>query len=127
MQTKNYMIILSNNICKKCDYSCNTICFQQNFESWTSGNDNIDKFIQVTQISAHNDIKKALEWIPYNKLYNIEYIEKAEVYRANWIEGCIDKWNNKAQNWKRFNQNMFVNLKSLNDSKDVTLEFMDEV
>jgi hypothetical protein len=115
-----------NNKCKKCNHTCNAIYFQQNFESWTSGNDDIDKFIQNTQLSGHYTIK-ALEWIPYDRLYNIEYIEKVGVYKANWIDRCIDKWDNKDQNWIRFNQNMFVNLKSLNDSKDVTLEFMDEV
>jgi hypothetical protein len=121
------MIVLNNNICKKCNYSCNTIHFQQNFESWTSGNNNIDKYIQNTQLFAHNTTYEALEWIPYNRFCNIKYIKKVGIFKANWIDGCIDKWDNKDQNWKRFNQNMFVNLKSLNDSKEVTLEFMDEV
>jgi hypothetical protein len=38
------------------------IHFQHNFENWTSGNSNIDKFIQDTQLSAHHDVKRALEW-----------------------------------------------------------------
>jgi hypothetical protein len=120
------MMVL-NNKCKKCNNICNAMHFQQNFESWTSGNDNIDKFIQDTQLLTHNNAREALEWIPYNRFYNIEYIKKVGIFKANWIDGCIDKWDNKNQNWKRFNQNMFVNLKSLNDSKEVTLEFMDEV
>ena len=33
----------------------------------------------------------------------------------------------KNENWKRYNQNEFVALKSLNNSKNVTLEFMNEV
>jgi hypothetical protein len=120
------MMVLSDT-CKECEYSCNTIYFQQNFESWTSGNNNIDKYIQNTQLSAHDITYKALEWIPYDRLYNIEYIEKVGVYKAKWIDGYINKWENDDRNWKRFNQNMLVNLKSLNDSKDVTLEFMDKV
>jgi hypothetical protein len=119
-QTKNYMIVLSNNICKKCNYKCNAMHFQQNFESWTSGNDNIDKFIQGTQLSAHHDNRgKALEWIPYDRFNDIEYIAKGgfgKVYVANWI-----------QNQKREGQNMIVALKSLNNSKNVTLKFMNEV
>ena len=72
----------------------------------------------------------ALEWIPYNRFYNIEYIAKGgfgKVYRANWIDGYIKEWDNKLQNWERRNPNMFVALKSLNNSKNVTLEFLNEV
>ncbi|GES77251.1 kinase-like domain-containing protein [Rhizophagus clarus] len=77
------------------------------------------------------DLSKALEWIPYNKLYNklynIEYISKDgfdnKVYRARWINGHIDEWNDKQQNWKRKDQNMSVILKRLCDSTDIMLEF----
>ena len=48
------MLVLSEN-CKECNYVCNAIHFQQNFKNWTSGNNDIDKFIQVTQLSAHSD------------------------------------------------------------------------
>jgi hypothetical protein len=120
------MMVL-NNKCKICNKICNTIHFQQNFESWTSDNNNIDKYIQNTQLSAHGIAINALEWIPYDRFYNIEYTEKVGAYKANWIDGYINKWDNEDQNWKRLNQNMFVNLESLNDSKDVTLKFMDEV
>ena len=53
-------------ICEECnqpntDYkwcnSCNAKRFQQNFQNWTSGNDDIDKFIQLTQLSATNWVK----------------------------------------------------------------------
>src|SRR5205823_5129126 len=115
-------------ICKQCGIECNAKHFQQNFENWTSGNNDIDKFIQDTQLSAHDNAKEALEWIPYNRFYNINYIAKGgfdKVYRANWIDGFIDEWDNK--NWKREGQNKFVALKSLNNSKNVTLEFINEV
>ncbi|RIA81929.1 kinase-like domain-containing protein [Glomus cerebriforme] len=54
---------------------CNAKRFQQNFKNWTSGNDDIDKFIQNTQLSAKENCK-VLEWIPYDRFYNIEYIAK---------------------------------------------------
>ena len=118
------MVVFSE-ICKICNYICNAIHFQLNFDNWTSGNNDIDKFIQDTQLSAYNNnAKKALEWIPYNRFYDIKYIAYkggfGEVYRANWIDGY-------NQSWRRKNQNMFVNLKSLNNSKNITLEFMNEV
>ena len=61
-------------VCKECNDICNAIHFCHNFESWTSGNNKIDKFIQDVQLSAHYNIEEALEWIPYDRLYNIKYI-----------------------------------------------------
>jgi hypothetical protein len=86
-----------------------------------------------SQLSAHGNASKALEWIPYDRFYDIKYIAKGgfgKVYKANWIDGCISElysWNSENQNWKRKDQNKFVALKSLNDSKNVTLKFMNEV
>ncbi|EXX51419.1 Ypk2p [Rhizophagus irregularis DAOM 197198w] len=128
-ETKNYMMAL-NNKCKKCNKICNAIFFQQKFIDWTSGNDDIDKFIQYTQLSTHKDVKEALEWIPYDRLYDIIYIAKGgfgKVYRANWIDGYITKWDSENQNWERYNENKFIALKSLDNSKNVTLEFMNEI
>ncbi len=109
--------------------ACNAKHFQQNFSKWSSGNVDIDKFIQDTQLSANNDYK-VLEWIPYDRFYDIEYIAKGgfgKVYRANWIDGFILYWDIKNQNWERYGSNKFVALKSLNNSKNVTLEFLNEV
>ena len=130
--------------CKKCnqentgDYwcrPCNAKHFQQNFKNWTSGNDDIDKFIQHTQLSASWS-SEVLEWIPYDRLYDIKFIAKGgfgNVYKAIWIDGRINKWDNKIQNWKRDKTNIYGNyefvvaLKSLNNSKNVTTEFINEV
>jgi hypothetical protein len=49
------------------------------------------------------------------------------VYKSNWIYGKISHWDNKDQNWKRDGQNMEVVLKSLNNSKNITSEFINEV
>ena len=122
-------------LCKECNQkntgsewckACNAKHFQQNFEKWTSGNVDIDKFIQDTQLSAHHDYNRSLEWIPYDRFYDIKYIAKGgfgKVYRANWIDGPMNK---EYENWKRNNQNEFVALKSLDNSKNVTLEFLNE-
>jgi len=118
----------SNETCEKCNKICNAVHFQQNFDNWTSGDSYIDKLIQDTQLLAHNYVSKALEWIPYNRLVNIEYIVEGflNVYRADWIDGNIIEWDNNSQNWKRHNQNMFVALKGFNDSEK-TLNFINEV
>ena len=92
------MMVLKDK-CKECNYICNAIHFQQNFENWTSGNEDINKFIQDTQLSAdyYNEV---LEWIPYDKFNNIEFIAKGgfgRVYRATWIDGYIQNWDNKKK------------------------------
>ncbi|RGB25716.1 kinase-like domain-containing protein [Rhizophagus diaphanus] len=128
-ETKNYMLILDD-ICEKCNVLCNSIYFRRNFKNWTSGNDDINKFIQDSQLLAHENGMQALEWIPYNRFRNIKYIAKGgfgSVYRATWIDGFIDKWDNEYQLWKRKDQNMLVALKILNNSKNITLEFMNEI
>ena len=121
------MIVLNNNNkCKKCKNACHSIHFQQNFNNWTSGNDEIDKFIQDTQLSSHNDLENALEWITYDKFYNINDIAENK-YKANWIDGNLYDWDIGDQNWTRKGQNMIVKLKKLNNTKEITLEFMNEV
>src|SRR6266498_2416806 len=102
---------MSTHLCEECNQNtgykwckaCNSKSFQQNFKKWTSGNVDIDKFIQETQLSA-NSHHQVLEWIPYDRFYDIKYIAKGgfgKVYKANWIDGFIFYWDNKNQNWKR--------------------------
>jgi hypothetical protein len=116
--------------CEECNRICNAIYFYQKFLDWTSGNEDIDKFIQDTQLSAHDNAKEALEWISYDRFYDIKNIAKDEfgiVYRAKWIDGSISYWNNENQNWKREDQNAIVKFKNLKNLKDIALEFMNEV
>jgi hypothetical protein len=115
---------------------CNSIHFQHNFINWTSGNNDIDKFIQSTQLSAHGKVTDALEWIPYDRFHNIKYITEDEfgkVYRANWIDGCIrqswyeNSWDDDNQNWKRHEPNIYVILSILNIPASITSEFINKV
>ncbi|EXX61746.1 hypothetical protein RirG_168320 [Rhizophagus irregularis DAOM 197198w] len=97
-------------ICEECNQentgyewcnACNAKHFQQNFKNWTSGNDDIDKCIQKTQLSANYSCE-VLEWIPYNKFYDLNRIAKGGysiVYREKCIDGFICNWDNKNQNW----------------------------
>jgi hypothetical protein len=66
--------------------------FQNNFLNWTSGNNFIDKFIQESQLNAKYT-NQILEWIPYNRLKNIEYVDKGgfgTIYKAIWLDGFIE-------------------------------------
>ena len=82
---------------------CNAKRFQQDFHKWTSGNKFIDKFIQESQLNARNPFY-ILEWIPYNRLTNIKYLDKggfSTVYKAIWLDGPIGKWDYENSQWKR--------------------------
>jgi hypothetical protein len=120
------MIVLDD-ICEKCNRICNATTFRRNFKNWTSGNNGIDEFIQESQLLTHDNAIKALEWISYNRFYNVKYIEKIGGYKANWIDGRIYKWDSENQDWKRYNKNMPVTLKSLNNSSNIVLEYMNKV
>src|SRR5205814_6606285 len=66
-------------LCEKCKQPKNTsrwcrICkFQQNFKNWTSGNHDIDEFIQKAQLKARNS-KEVIEWVEYDRFENVEYL-----------------------------------------------------
>src|SRR5947209_5118170 len=47
---------------------CNSKHFQNDFNNWTSGNNEIDKFIQDVKRNASNSWQ-VIEWIPKNNFY----------------------------------------------------------
>ncbi len=101
---------------------------QQSFDKWTSGNEFIDKFIQETQLNAKYR-RQILEWIPYNKLEDIKYLDKggfSTIYKAIWSEGPIKGWDDNEKKWTRYN-NLKVVLKNLDRSSNLNDEFLSEV
>ncbi len=134
--------------------NCNSKIFQQEFSKWTSGNEHIDKFIQDTQLKARN-IDEIIEWIPHNRLRNIQYLAKggfSTIYKAIWLNGYIVSWNGINKHWQRYsgslenedyentkneiiksplNENEIkgnhVVLKSLHNSSNINEEFLNEV
>ena len=94
----------------------------------TSGNEFINGFIQETQLNARNS-KQILEWIPYNKLKDIKYLDKggfSTIYEAIWLDGPIEYWNDDEKKLVRHNNKKVV-LKSLNKSSNLSNEFLNEV
>ncbi len=116
IQTSRQAVFLEYN-----DNFCNSKQFQKYFDKWTSGNKDIDKLIQDSQISStENDF---LEWISYNKFTNIKYIAKggfAKVYSATWIDGRLGSIYLKRDESKR------IALKVLNNSKNISEDFLNE-
>ena len=108
--------------------SCNSQRFQQEFNKWTSGNKEIDEFIQNFQLNA-TCYEEVLEWIPYEKFSDIEYLAKGgfgTVHKAKWIDGYIGSWNIDQNKWNR-DHNCDIILKYLNNSQNLTTNFLQEV
>src|SRR3954451_4553982 len=69
--------------------SCNAKRFKENFKNWTSGNKDIDEFIQYSQLNAVY-YTKYLEWIPFENFQDVTYITRGgfgKIYSAKWPEG----------------------------------------
>ena len=127
-------------LCKECSQpntghgwcqSCNSKHFQQDFNKWTSGNKEIDEFIQNFRLNATCK-EEVLEWIPYEKFENIEYLAKGGfgiVHKAKWIDGYIEYWDINKNRWKRDTTEYASNvvLKCLNNSQNLTMDFLQEV
>jgi hypothetical protein len=95
------------------------------FSTWTSGNKEIDYFIQNTQIHAwHNRL--VLEWFPWEIFSEIEEIGKGgygTVFRAKPKVQRIKKWDHENNQWRReeINKyNPYVALKTIGDSEPLS-------
>ncbi|POG80511.1 kinase-like domain-containing protein [Rhizophagus irregularis DAOM 181602=DAOM 197198] len=108
---------------------CNAKRFKDNFKNWTSGNKDIDEFIQQSQLNAVH-YKKYIEWIPFENFKDITYITKGgfgKIYSAKWPEGYIDSWDIENQKWKKYGKNIKFALKSLDNSSCLSTEFLNEI
>ena len=112
--------------------SCQINYLKNNFTNWTSGNEEIDNFIQENRSKINDYCDIVFEWIPYNLICNIKETDEngfATVYMAMWKNGplCYDFDKKK---WIRVSADMEVALKCLYNSQsvtNVTNEFLNEV
>ncbi|CAB5380022.1 unnamed protein product [Rhizophagus irregularis] len=107
---------------------CNAKRSKDNFKNWTSGNKDIDEFIQQSQLNAVY-YGKYLEWIPFENFKDITYITRGgfgKIYSAEWPEGSISFWDIENQEWNR-DGNTKVALKSLDNSSCISTEFLNEI
>jgi serine/threonine protein kinase len=113
--------------------SCNSKHFQQDFDKWTSGNQEIDELIRECQLQATNP-NEVLEWIPYEQFMKIEHLADggfSKVYRGELSKGVIKRWNTIDNKWERgevnnWDKNKLVALKVLNNSSEVEADFVRE-
>src|SRR5215208_7064777 len=90
----------------------------KDFDKWTSGNNEIDYFIQNTQINAWRNWL-VLEWYPWENFAEIEEIGKGgygTVFRAKTKVGRIFNWDHQTNEWRRYEDDEYdeyVALKTL--------------
>jgi len=95
---------MSAHFCPECDNelgvkswwcnACQKRHFEENFDNWTTRDEEIDDFIKGTQMAA-NECTEYLEFIPIQSFINVIKYEDAEVgtvYSANWSIGPTDVW-----------------------------------
>ncbi|EXX59592.1 Cdc15p [Rhizophagus irregularis DAOM 197198w] len=107
--------------CKECDP-------RRMIEGWTSGNNDIDKFIKDTIYKGRKyTFDRFLEWVPFDRFKDINQIGVggfAKVYSATWIDG-IAEYN---FDWKKKEpQPIKVALKRLNGSENMSAEYLNEL
>ncbi|RGB32145.1 kinase-like domain-containing protein [Rhizophagus diaphanus] len=113
---------------KKWCQACNAKRFKENFKNWTSGNKDIDDLIQYSQLNAVY-YTKFLEWIPFENFQNVTYYARGgfgKIYLAERPEGYITGWDIENQKWQRGTSTKVV-LKSLDNSSEISKEFLNEI
>ncbi|CAB4440881.1 unnamed protein product [Rhizophagus irregularis] len=120
--TKNYIIVLQDQYCVKCgDHYIDL--YNKMVE-----NEKIDDFIQEIQLKINRYDDIILEWIPYTQFYCVEKIDKggfATVYSAIWKDGPLTYDRHKKKYVREYFKE--VALKSLDNSQNITNEFINEV
>ncbi|EXX53478.1 uncharacterized protein OCT59_021225 [Rhizophagus irregularis] len=119
-------------ICENCLH----IILQSKFSSWTSGNELIDCFIQVTQLFS--SYERYPEWVPYNSLSQIKKIGEGgfgTVFSATWSWGIksleeeeyIEDYKTKKKIYHYRSGPCTVALKKLKGDMEITQAFLSEV
>jgi hypothetical protein len=92
------------------------------FTNWTSGNDDIDNFIEKHKQLSTKLEDFLFEYIPYNRFDDIKEIDKDNYAIAVWKDGPLHCYYNSK--WSReSNKNVYLKLY---DSKNAD-EFLDQV
>ncbi|CAB5385228.1 unnamed protein product [Rhizophagus irregularis] len=97
----------------------------QNYFTWTSGNKEIDDFIQEMQLKTNN-LNIVFEWIPYNQFNEIKETGKNSLitlYSAIWKDGSLHY---QYGRYKR-DSNKEIVLKCLHNSQNPVESIINEV
>src|SRR5437763_1494371 len=112
---------------KYCE-NCISLYLQELFNTWTSGNDIIDNFIQECQ-KLSSLPKYIMEWVPFDQFKDVEYLTSGgfgSIYTATWIRGRIFDYDENKREFTYFGSQK-VALKLLNNSNEPGKKFFEEV
>jgi hypothetical protein len=107
--------------------TCGIKRFEEQFGSWSSGNDDIDCFILESQLNS-SSFSDHLEWIPFDRLQDIELIGTGEYgysFQAIWLDGPREGWDMKNDQYVRYGE-CLVALKCFEVPKNSS-DFFDQV
>ncbi|CAG8539193.1 232_t:CDS:2, partial [Scutellospora calospora] len=125
-----------NRLCPDCDRprisygwcrKCESRCMEKKFPFWTSGNKNLDKLIQRSQILSMQ-ICDYLEFIKFKDIEFGNIIAKggfSKVYKGVWIDGPRWNWDELGDIWCRSGPTE-VALKELDNSQILSFEFLEQ-
>jgi hypothetical protein len=104
-----------------------TLCNAKRFKSsaWTSGNDEMDRYILETQTTAKRP-ETLLEWVEPSKFNNFEKIQFSKNKKAYWEEGYVIGYDIKKKEWKR-SSGQWVKLVTHYCEKYLTKHFLKSV
>ena len=144
--TKNYIVVFNcdyfeSTFCKKCfkiysdkNYKwcrpCQMNYLKNNFTNWTSGNKQIDNFIQEKQsgVNFHSSFGIVFEWIPYcqfNVTNEISRDESTTICLAVWKDGPLSYDSKKKEYIKITNKQ--IALKCLHNSQSTIDKYINMV
>ncbi|RHZ89443.1 hypothetical protein Glove_14g12 [Diversispora epigaea] len=89
---------------------------------WTSGNNEIDKIIQMTQSDNNAKEWEIWRWINYSKFKNIKYLAKGgfgTIWKAEWID--------MPEELFEFYKSNQIAFKKLKNSQEISSEFLKEL
>ena len=110
--------------CENCDEQYPNTKYKWCKSCQTSGNKQIDDFIQEKQLKINWNYDIGFELISYNQFDCIKEIGKSElitVYSAIWKDGPLN-YDNKVDKWTR-KSGKNVTLKCIHNSQNITNEF----
>ncbi|GES93962.1 kinase-like domain-containing protein [Rhizophagus clarus] len=101
-------------------------CLKDNFKNWTSGNSQIDAFIQSKQLQVRGLRNSTVfEWIPYNQFDDIKETKIQGITTAIWKDGPL-KYNANSKKYKR-KSNKKVVLKEYFYNTQNSNEFLNKI
>ncbi|CAB4441610.1 unnamed protein product [Rhizophagus irregularis] len=143
LDSKEYIIILNSKYykeyCLKCDETytnieykwcrpCEINCLREKSVILSSGNKNIDRFIQEMQLKINHPTEIIFEWIPYHQFNSIKKISKDNSTMVNlaiWKDGPLFYYPSKNKYKRILNER--VTLKIIYNLQITVNDFLNKV